>query len=76
MRKFLTEIFSAEIGRPFYRLPGCKMLLGQGWGTVVVHDVGKRLFDVDGVIQMENAKQRDKRLAEQVEFARKGGWTQ
>lgn len=33
-------------------------------GHIQPIDVGKRVYDVDGIVQVENAEQRDKRQAE------------
>ena len=74
MQRFLYQIKTADIGQAFYRLPGCKNLLGQGFGVVAPCDVDKRLFDSDGVIQVENNEQRDRRQEKERAFVRGGGW--
>ena len=35
-------------------------------GRIILRDVGKRVYDVDGVIQVENEIQRDERIAREA----------
>lgn len=74
MRKLLHEITAADVGKGFSRLPGCRVFALAGFGCVCAADVGKRLFDVGGVGQMENAEQRDRRQAQAPKHT-PGPWT-
>lgn len=59
MRILLGEVTKKDVGRQFFRLH--RKFMGGGWGAVLSIDVGKRFYDVGGVVQIENNEQRDER---------------
>lgn len=67
MRQY-REIVNADVGRP------CFKAFGEVWGTAVFmgrilpQDVGKRVYLVGDILQVENNEQRNFRL--------KTGWVQ
>jgi len=63
-RRYLGTIRAEDVGKFRYMaLPGTLGRLLQAMGHIQASDVGKQYFDVDGVLQVENDEQRDKRLA-------------
>lgn len=72
MRKYLTTITGDDIGK--HTIAGGRRCESCGRASYSVHiasaigpvqriDVGKRVYRVDGVIQVENDDQRNRRLA-------------
>lgn len=57
----IGEIRPEHVGRPFFRVFRRPDLLP--FGKIMPIDAGKRLYDVNGVTQMESTEQRDRRLA-------------
>lgn len=61
---------AADVGKRRIRRPDCGCCgqrrppidIGSAIGEVQAIDVGKRVYDVDGVIQVENDNQRDARI--------------
>lgn len=68
MKKFLYEVQESDIDRFFFKLPNCQDLIFGGWGRVHENDVGKKLFNVNGVIQMENDAQLAARKGKSCEI--------
>lgn len=63
MRKFLFEITEHHVAPAERAYQGESLRLHSAIGRVLSRDVGKRVYDVDGVIQVENDEQRDRRQA-------------
>lgn len=65
--RYLGSVEAGHVGSPFGDLPG---LLAHNrrelisWGAALPTDLGKQYFDVDGIFQIENNDQRDKRRSE------------
>ena len=59
-RAMVHEVALQDVGKPFSRID--RRFIGGGWGRVLSVDVGKRIYDVGGVLQIENVAQRDERL--------------
>ena len=78
-RKLLIELGPEHIGRSMIprTCTHCgksdPIMLGNVLGRVLPSDVGKRVYNVDGVVQVENDQQRDKRLKSPVPRADTGG---
>lgn len=63
MRRYLGTVQPYHCGWAFHELPDAPVeLMTEGWGKVCPNDIGKRYYDVDGVFQIENTEQRDKRM--------------
>lgn len=65
VRKFVHTIREEDVGKARIETPGCKYCEARGpvlylhdwFGPVQAHDVGKRIFNVDGVLQAESDDQ-------------------
>ena len=68
-RTLLHTITEADVGRSHIpkACPCCghrqPIVISGLMGRVLPIDIGKRIYDVGGVLQVENNEQRDKRLA-------------
>ena len=56
------EITSADVGHAFILVAGRWRQVSSSIGRILARDVGKRVFLVDDVLQIENDAQRDKRV--------------
>ena len=61
MRKHYT-ITEGDIGKTYIRAFGQVWLLDGVMGHVLTLDVGKRIYEVDGILQVENDEQHAERL--------------
>lgn len=61
MRRFVHEITSADVGRALLSIGGRQYPVSSFMGRILKGDVGKRIFLVGGVLQVENDEQRAKR---------------
>lgn len=62
MRTYLGTITREMVGKSWSSMGGRIIMWADSIGNVQLVDVGKRVFDVDGVIQVENNEQRDRRV--------------
>lgn len=60
-RPFVT-ITEADRHRPFFRAFGTVWLKSSFIGRILPGDVGKRVYLVDGILQVENDAQRERRV--------------
>lgn len=66
MKKLIHTITSSDIGHSIVTTDyGPKVALSGTLGYVQPHDVGKRLYLVDGVVQVENDAQLTERLSKE-----------
>ena len=56
-----------DVNKPTIRAFGRVVTVGGFLGRILPGDVGKRLYQRDGVIQAENEEQRDERLERTVQ---------
>lgn len=61
--RYLLTLEEKHVGRAFIQLDGRPRAVTDWIGRILPNDVGKRVYDVDGVIQVENDEQRAARLA-------------
>lgn len=61
--RYLFTIAAEHVGRGNVKLADRNVYLAGCFGLVQQRDIGKRVFDVNGVIQVENDEQRDARIA-------------
>ena len=73
MHRYLFTISHRDIGKTTVRKMACHecdrvetIYIGSAIGRIQPIDVGKRVFDVDGVIQVENDAQRNERERRRV----------
>ncbi len=66
MRSFYT-LTTADVGRPWLRIFGRVWLTTDWIGRVLPQDVGKRVYLVGEILQVENYEQRKQRLAREKE---------
>lgn len=70
---YLTRILPEDVGKSVLHRAPCKSCGGSrtvilsGFGVVQGIDVGKRVYRVDGVIQVENDEQLEKRRREEAQ---------
>lgn len=64
-RTQIHTITSQDVGKSTLRVRGKKINIADAIGPVQAQDIGKRVFDVKGVIQVENNQQLQKRIAAQ-----------
>jgi hypothetical protein len=65
-RRYLYTVTADDIGRGSIKdVYGKSHWLSGYFGLFERQDIGKRLYDIDGVVQMENNEQRDRRLAKE-----------
>lgn len=62
MRPFYT-LTKADVGQPILKAFGRTWLVSDFIGRIFTIDIGKRVYNVGGILQVENNEQRDKRLA-------------
>lgn len=64
MRRYIHTILPRDVGKSRIKTGiGGTINIGDAFGPVQELDVGKRVYNVDGVIQVENNEQRDARTA-------------
>lgn len=56
------EITRADVGHFLFEAFGRKWRVSDFIGTILPGDVGKRVYKVDGILQVENDEQRATRL--------------
>ena len=61
-RAFYT-LTAADVGKPWIRAFGRTRLVSEFIGRVLPGDVGKRVYLVGDILQVENDEQRDARIA-------------
>lgn len=61
-REFLTVILPRDVGSDVLRRIDGKIYVSSALGRVQARDVGKRVYRVDGVIQVENDEQMQARV--------------
>jgi len=61
-RRYYT-LGTADIGRPTIRAFGQTWWIASFLGRVLAQGVGKRVYLIRGILQVENNEQRDRRLA-------------
>ena len=72
MNHHIHTITADDVGKLTVRLPACpscgrsRTISLLCLGRVIPIDIGKRVYDVDGVIQVENQEQLNRRLDESV----------
>jgi hypothetical protein len=57
------DLDQSHVGKPWIRAFGRTWLCSDFIGRVLPQDVGKRVYLVGDILQVENNEQRDKRLA-------------
>ena len=62
MRLYI-EILECDVGQPTFKAFGRVWLTSGFIGHVLPGDMGKRVYQVGDILQVENDEQRDKRLA-------------
>lgn len=70
MRKLVHTVIQADVGKSYHQKPDCQCCGARGdtiyFGDIVGRfqqcDVGKRIYSVDGVLQIENDQQLKARL--------------
>lgn len=63
--RHVHTITQHDVGRTHLRVGG--RLRDNPLGVVLSHDVGKRVYDADGVLQVENDEQRDRRMGRRAD---------
>lgn len=69
MRREYFELRPEHVHKPFIRAFGRTWAVSDFMGTVRPEDVGKRVYLVGGILQVENDAQRDRRLGRSVREA-------
>lgn len=65
MRKF-REIVPGDVGKAFFKAFDRVWVCSDFIGRILPGDIGKRVYMVDGTLQVENDGQREWRLAKPV----------
>ena len=72
-RKHVHTILMEDVGRTTIRREDCECCgakrnfsVDSLMGRVQIGDIGKRIYRVDGILQVENDEQRDARLAKET----------
>ena len=65
MNRPYVEILECDVGKPTFRAFGHVWLCSGFIGRILPKDVGKRVYKVGDIVQVENDEQRDKRVREQ-----------
>jgi hypothetical protein len=64
VRSFILTLGPEHVGRGIIKRPGHRPIwLSDFMGRVLPGDVGKRIYKVDGIYQVENNEQRDARIS-------------
>lgn len=64
--RFLFTIGEEHIGRAFIKI-GDRTYSTSSWiGRILPGDVGKKVYESDGILQVENDQQRDERIAKEA----------
>lgn len=58
---YLTTIRETDVGESMLRRGGTSIYIADVIGPVQPCDVGKRVYSANGIIQVENDEQREKR---------------
>lgn len=62
MKRHLFTLTIDHVGKSWVRIGSHGISLRNLMGRVLPSDVGKRVYRVDGILQVENNEQRDSRL--------------
>ena len=63
---YVLTIQTSDIGKTNLKSHGVTYRVGDVIGPVQICDIGKRVYEVDGILQVENNEQRDARMIPSV----------
>lgn len=69
MRKHVYTIKAEDVYKPWLKVPGHTFMVTDVIGRILPRDEGKRVYEVDGIIQVESDEQLAARLQKSDEQA-------